>query len=1027
MEEKKRKQRALRETDDTTHLQDTSHEQSSPSDISSRIGKVIERNETTEEKTEFSELREERRIVEQRVRDVVTQSRINDVLDKHEQKTEGKESVERDSVKDGTRSEVDDVLERHSREPSDEKDTSLESNHEQKLATIQQELDALKEAGIDVKNVDDALKDLYKELGADEQTRTDEVSEPRVKERGTWEVKMYNPEIDGKKVESFDEVCDHLEDAHPGLKEHRDIDKLIEQGEKHWKTVEHFQDRTEVSSQEIRDLAKIIDAPEPTVRAWVTKESAPGIYSTMESAMTREEAEKRIGSIREGLDDLENINALRDRMNEPYFEKHTKQTASWEKDWESSEKFYKFLDEMEKGGTIGDVSRRVGIAQSSGQRYLENRLPTLVKAGLESSRLKVKEYSDIVPMESKEELHGVIERHNYLKDRKDFPELKRRAELYIDIKELQRTNQLPDIKQRDWAYQMGISHTALNDYLQDKKRPEFFNLLNANENARQLRESKLAPEAFEHRIDPSVVYESFRPLKGIENPTPAQLAESIENLHNFSSLKSRVQFAEMSPYNYHSGPKWISDLSRSIVDQREEVESSLNKRMGFDTDPDRRMRIGVADGKLYTRIQNTSRYNWMNIYESEQFNFKEGQEKRDLMSETRKALGLRGDTRFSHLVHHMTDYQGSAIHQRPNTDLSYLHNYLKSDTLSLALDSQEMKIQDIQSMIKNIGRGKYGIHNPRFSENSHEIDRMFASLLGAGLSDGHVTKDNKGFVYTESNTRRVEIFNRQVDRFGDVYHSERIQPNGVSRTRYSSIFGRALESRGLSSGDKALQNRGFPEWLKNASPDVLCDYYPAMWAQEANFKIREQDRRGEFQWDRGVAFHDPGKHQAYDYQSPITEEHVGFLKDHGTKKDSDVLGPHRVITYGQLRDFTKHSDFDISNTASELMQIALENKSKLMDDEQNGLGVLGIGTTPYLSKVTYYEGSGRVSSLWHARTNSIEDAMRAAILTPPEDVVKRDKVEKWIGENQELAKKVRQDLEKEGLLKSGEGVENSGM
>ncbi|MHA2425824.1 MAG: hypothetical protein ACXAEF_13620 [Candidatus Thorarchaeota archaeon] len=295
---------------------------------------------------------------------------------------------------------------------------------------------------------------------------------------------------------------------------------------------------------------------------------------------------------------------------------------------------------------------------------------------------------------------------------------------------------------------------------------------------------------------------------------------------------------------------------------------------------------------------------------------------------------------------------------------------------------------------------------------------MYASILGAGLSDGHVAKHDQGFIYTESDSERVEIFNNQVRRFGDVYSSECIEPNGVLRTRYSSTFGRALESRGLISGDKSLQNRGFPDWLKNASSEVLREYYSPMWAQEANFKTRIQDNRGEFQWDRGVAFHDPSKQKSYNYHSSISDKHIGLFMDYGTRKDSTVLGPHRVITYGRLEELTKHPDEQVSITASELKLVAFENQSELLNDEIAGLGKLGIGASPYLSKVTYYEESGRVSSLWHASTKTSEDAMRAAILTPPEDVIKRDKVEKWVGENQELAERIRKNLLNDGFLES---------
>jgi len=68
-----------------------------------------------------------------------------------------------------------------------------------------------------------------------------------------------------------------------------------------------------------------------------------------------------------------------------------------------------------------------------------------------------------------------------------------------------------------------------------------------------------------------------------------------------------------------------------------------------------------------------------------------------------------------------------------------------------------------------------------------------------------------------------------------------------------------------------------------------------------------------------------------------------------------------------------------------------------MNDERRLLRGLGVSTTePYVQGVYYYEGSERISVLYHAATSTKDDAMRVAFQCPPDDEVKRAKVEKWM-------------------------------
>lgn len=343
-------------------------------------------------------------------------------------------------------------------------------------------------------------------------------------------------------------------------------------------------------------------------------------------------------------------------------------------------------------------------------------------------------------------------------------------------------------------------------------------------------------------------------------------------------------------------------------------------------------------------------------------------------------------------------------------DLRKGHPQMKSESLHFILDSTERVIQDIQPEIERVGRGQYRIKNPRFPRDANEIDRMFASILGAGLSDGHVDKHSRGFEYMESNRQRVSIFKDQVRRFGDVYHSENIGGNGVTRIRYSTGLGRALEARGLTCGNRAYQNVGWPQWLKDASNEVKLQYFGPMFQQDGSFGVDGQGH-ARFQVHRGIALRDPGKSRKYGIEDIASLEEAEFVLRHGKKKQDVRFGGRRRLTKGRLDELEKDPDESISTMASKLKASVEENKPRLMTDEQKGLSDCGIDTSEYFAYLTYYEKTRRLSALWLYNTSTKDDAMRVGISCPPEDILKRGKVQSWMRREKDRMQRVLDELE----------------
>lgn len=70
----------------------------------------------------------------------------------------------------------------------------------------------------------------------------------------------------------------------------------------------------------------------------------------------------------------------------------------------------------------------------------------------------------------------------------------------------------------------------------------------------------------------------------------------------------------------------------------------------------------------------------------------------------------------------------------------------------------------------------------------------------------------------------------------------------------------------------------------------------------------------------------------------------------------------------------------------------------------------------YPESITLYEGTGRISIKWVAKTKGTEDAIRWWLLAPPNDVRKNGIVKNWLSKKPGAIQGVQIQLEDEGLL-----------
>jgi hypothetical protein len=343
-----------------------------------------------------------------------------------------------------------------------------------------------------------------------------------------------------------------------------------------------------------------------------------------------------------------------------------------------------------------------------------------------------------------------------------------------------------------------------------------------------------------------------------------------------------------------------------------------------------------------------------------------------------------------------------------NTDLHYNSSYLKGSTLSLLLDSCGRTIQDIEADVASIGRiDRRLIHNPRFSKDPLEIDKAFARLFGAGLSDGHIDQF-RVFCYGDADFDRVNIFNNHVRFFGDVEYTETISKRGFHDIRYSSVLGRMLEKRGFTVGDKTVQNRGIPDFILNGPMEVLVEYLKQLWAEDGEFSSTSESHKA-FRWTRSVALVDPEKDLKYGINRAFSQRITSFVQAHGTYVEdcsfsNRELYPRYILTKADIEQLKQDNDIAISETANWLSSFIKSNKPLLMKHEKSLLDRIGIATRDNYDDITYYVETGRVSVVFRATTVSLYHAMRVAVIAAPDDKQKKRKVIEWIQSNYALYK-----------------------
>ncbi len=660
--------------------------------------------------------------------------------------------------------------------------------------------------------------------------------------------------------------------------------------------------------------------------------------------------------------------------------------------------------------SVERLADRLGVSSERVIDWLRGAPPSLIGVGIKQdgfSDIERREDSSWIPS-CRLEYEVMLGRHNFYRDQRNFKTLNRSALAYIGLKEMESRRDIEKLTYVEIAKILKTTAARVRYWVPEKKTPRIFKMLGSAESSRAEYEGNLSPEAFEHRIPPEVVYAHLRHLREVKKPTVDELSRAIAEVYLSAEHPRRVLWADMRNISY-GGPNWLRRIAKATLREREAIEQELNVRLRLADDPERQLRLGVVNDRLYFRMHDTREQNWMHLYREEIFRFRRRSDKRTLITLARDRLGLVGDRYFSKLIGQITDYNRTVFKSSQNADLNSRAPYLKGATLALILDTLGVGPDTVESRLRRIGRHKHGgIENPRFPKDPYAVDLLFAKLFGTGLSDGHVELKQNGFVYTECDPDRVDIVIASVRPLGDVYYHVAIRENGVRQVRFTSVLGRLLVSRGFPPGDKGMQATRLPRFIRYGSVKIKSCYFRETFCEDGSFSLDELGKRPKFSVTRATTLADPSK-QEYDFESCIKDEHIGVIKENGTREDDERFGPRWEMTGGKLKEVA-----ETSATCNEFREIVETNKPQLFQDEIDALASIGVAVKPYLVKITFYEGSGRVSSEWMYSTSRITELMRFVLMCPPNDVTKLEKVKKWVRSRPDLGKPIAEELKSTG-------------
>ena len=640
--------------------------------------------------------------------------------------------------------------------------------------------------------------------------------------------------------------------------------------------------------------------------------------------------------------------------------------------------YFTLVEELAKGDVnLERFAQEQGISVWK-LRKIRRERPYLLNR-LERSELR-RIYAEVnggapeVSIESMEDLKRLLDIHEDLK-LDDY----NKCETYFEMRKL---------RAQGWTYtklskKFKMHRTNINLWLNEYPPKPIPKLREAEE--QRLIQNWAEGQVLKLRISADNESEQRRKLRKVVLPSNGKIdnLEALENAVKYlasqlGSSSERVLYSEVD----YDNEQFL--LNKDKLEQL--VKEYLN----------REAHLALVDGRFYIWAPKSYPFHLINLYRDFYFYFPSaadfakflGQIKTDLDRSVSPNLGR---THLENLISQMCDMKKSVSFRNEKGRRFFR---IKGKHLHLLLDIRGLVLSDLEGKISRLtGHSGYGgIVNPRFP-TGERLASILARLYATINCDGYVRK-NSEVRYWEEHLDRIERVEENLRELGDININPKLEKVNLYCCHMPTIIGRILQQMGLQSGNKTRHN-----------PKLGREFLDAMtWEVARAFTEDTIPEDGTVRAGRISCTH------SVMLLSHIGNDEVDLIKKHGKQE-----GDSWRLPIGKLKKLRNSKDAKIAQTAKRLYQIVRNNPSNQIDDEKQIVESLGVNLVDSPVSVHYHGITGNVTVSWRWTTAGEKEAMKLAIIAPPNDVRKRAILKRWLLENSAEVERLFKELASQGL------------
>ncbi len=638
--------------------------------------------------------------------------------------------------------------------------------------------------------------------------------------------------------------------------------------------------------------------------------------------------------------------------------------------------------EVEMKAAMGEVDQ-TRFAQEHGisvwkLRKLRRERPYLLNR-LERNELR-RIYSEInggspeVSIESMEDLKRLLDIHEDLR-LDDYDN----CEIFFEMRRL---------RAKGWTYtklsnKFKMSRTKINNWLNEYPPKPIPKLRQAEET--RIIKSWAEEKAFKLRISTDYEKEQQRKLRRGVLPDNGKidnlkaLENAVRNLvSQLDPSSERVLYADVE----YDDEQFLLNL--------EKLNQLAKEILG------RKVRLALVDNRLYIWAPNEYRFRLINLYSDFYFYFPNagsfakflGQIKTDLDRSVSLDLGR---THLENLISQMCDTEERVSFRNEKGKRLFR---IKGKHLHLLLDIRGLALSDLEGVISKVSgySGYGGIMNPIFP-SGEQLALVLARMYAAISCDGSISKNGE-VRYWEQHLDRIARVIENLRMLGDIDINPRYEKDSLYCCRMPTIIGTILQRMGLQPGNKTRHNPQLNrEFLDAVSWEVARAFTEDTIPEDGTV------RSGRISCTHSVML-----------PPNIGKEEKDLIKNHGKKE-----GDRWRLPVGKLRKLMNSKDVKTAQAAKRLYQCVMANPSNQIKDEKQIVESLGVNLVDSPVSVHFHKKSGNVTISWRWTTAGEIEAMKLAIIAPPNDVKKRAVLRKWLLESLEETEKMYQYLCSHGV------------